>query len=74
MGLDAFGVNAIVYGPGVMVTVGAVVVYVIVSLAVSYTVELTCAVPVLAGIPSVRSPVSVTTMKRSCVTVYGTVT
>ena len=68
MGWDAIGVNSIgagtVYGYGLMVTVGAVAVCVVVSLAVSYTVELTRAVPVLVGIPSVRSPVSVTTMKR----------
>ena len=78
IGLDAMGVNpigaGIVYDSGVMVTVGAVVVSVIVSLTVSYTVELTYAVPVLVGIPTVRGAVSVTTIKRSCVTVYGTVT
>ena len=78
IGLDAMGVKSIgagtVYGSGVTLTVGAVVVSVIVSLTVSYTVELTYAVPVLVGIPTVRGAVSVTIMKRRCVTVYGTVT
>jgi hypothetical protein len=72
-GLEAIGVKPIgvgtVYGSGVMVVVGAVVVCVIVSLTVLYTVELTYATPVLVGMPFVLGAVSVTTMKRSSVTV-----
>ena len=72
-GLDAMGVNPIgagtVYSSAVMVVVGAVVVCVIVSSTVLYTVEPTYAVPVLVGRPTVRGGVSVTTTKRSSVTV-----
>lgn len=78
IGLDAMGVKPFgagtVYGSGVMVTVDAVMVCVIVSLTVSYTVELRYAIPVLVGIPIVRGAVSVTTIKRCSVIVYGTVT
>jgi hypothetical protein len=72
-GLEAIGVKPIgtdtAYGSGVMVVVEAVVVCVIVSLTVLYTVELTYATPVLVGMPFVLGAVSVTTMKRSSVTV-----
>lgn len=73
-GLEAIGVKPIggvdtADGSGAMVVVGAVVVCVIVSLTVLYTVELTYATPVLVGMPSVLGAVSVTTMKRSSVTV-----
>jgi len=73
IGLNAIGVKPIgagtVYGSGVIVVVGAVVVRVIVSLTVLYNVELTYVVAVLVGMPTVRGAVSVTIMKRSSVIV-----